>query len=234
MGKNDASIMVKAEGLSKTYRLSNRNKVEALKDVNISIPQGNCVIIGGPSGSGKSTLLSLLGCLDRPSRGRIYYQGDDVTGFSEEELCRIRRAKVGFVFQQFHLLPRMSAWENASIGLLPLGAGEKERFLRACELLDRLGLHDRVLHRPEELSGGEQQRVSVARALINEPELILADEPTSNIDADSARKVLQVLAAMKEQGATIVMATHDVNLVQQTAADELKTDAIYRLSEGRI
>ena len=235
MGK-DFSIMVNAEDMSKTYRLSKRNKIDALNNVTISIPRGQSVIIEGPSGSGKSTLLNLLGCLDRPSRGRIFHDGEEITDFSEEELCRLRRAKIGFVFQEFHLLPRMTAWENASVSLVPLGMSEKERFQRACALLDRVGLDARIFHRPEEISGGEQQRVAIARALINKPELLLADEPTSNIDAASAQKVLELLAGLKSRGCTIAIATHDIDLFRQahSVGSVFEVDAAYRLTQGRI
>jgi putative ABC transport system ATP-binding protein len=229
--EQDTSVMIKAENVSKIYRLSKQNKIEALKNVTIGISKGQAVFIGGPSGSGKSTLLNLLGCLDRPTRGRIFQGGEEVTGFSEEELCRIRRNKIGFVFQEFHLLPRMTAWENVSVGLVPLGVREKERFRRARSLLDRLGLHDRIFHRPEEMSGGEQQRVSVARALINEPEFILADEPTSNIDAGSAQTLLEMLAELKSNGCTIVISIHDVDLFRK---GPFEADAVYRLFNGEI
>jgi putative ABC transport system ATP-binding protein len=239
---NDAVIMEKdrsflaAENISKIYYLSNQNRVVALREVTLAIPKGECVVVAGPSGSGKSTLLHLLGCLDRPSEGRIYHNGEDVTGFSEEELCRIRREKIGFVFQGFPLLPRMTAWENVSVCLVPLGICEEKRFHRASVLLDQLDLHNRISHRPEELSGGEQQRVSVARALINGPELVLADEPTSNIDADSAAKVLGLFSELKHKGCTIVIATHDLSLIQQdqTKKGGLEVDIAYRLAEGKI
>jgi putative ABC transport system ATP-binding protein len=232
----DSFLMVRAEGISKTYRLSKQNRIEALKNVTLCISKGQSVVIEGPSGSGKSTLLNLLGCLDRPSGGRIFHSGEDITEFSEEELCRIRRRKIGFIFQAFHLLPRMSAWENVSVSLVPLGVSEKERFRRACALLDQVGLHERLLHTPEEMSGGEQQRVAIARALSNNPEFILADEPTSNIDEASAQSVLQLLADLKSKGCTIVIATHDVDLFQQTSPESsgLKIDATYRLIGGRI
>lgn len=228
--------MIKAEGLSKTYRLSNRSKVEALKDVTIAISKGQFVVIGGPSGSGKSTLLNLLGFLDHPSAGRLFYCGEDVTGLGEEELCRIRRQKIGFVFQGFHLIPRMSAWENVAISLLPLGVPEKERFRHASILLEQLGLRERIFHRPDELSGGEQQRVSVARALINDPEMLFADEPTSNIDAASALKVLRTLEDMRRRGCTVIMASHDVNFFRHAYPEENlpEADAVYRMSEGRL
>jgi putative ABC transport system ATP-binding protein len=228
--------MVKVENLSKAYRLTRQNKVEALKNVTMSIPKGQSVIIGGPSGSGKSTLLNLLGCLDHPSAGRIFFSGEDVTGFSEEALCRLRRATIGFVFQEFHLLSRMAAWENVSVCLVPLGVSEKERYRRASTLLDQLGLHERIFHRPEEMSGGEQQRVAFARALINDPAFILADEPTSNIDAVSAQKVLGILAGLKSKGCTIVVATHDVELFKpaHAGANTFEADSIYRLADGTI
>ena len=228
--------MVKTEDLSKTYRLPGKNKVEALKNVAITIAKGKCVLIGGPSGSGKSTLLNILGCLDRPSRGHLFFNGENVTGFSEEELCRIRREKIGHIFQDFRLLPRMTAWENVSVCLVPLGVPEKERFHRASILLNQLGLHERIFHRPEEMSGGEQQRVSVARALINGPELLLADEPTSNIDAASADRMLRILADLKREGCTLVIAAHDEGVFQQTSpgSDGFRADEVFRLAEGRI
>jgi len=234
MDKN--APVIKAENLSKTYRLSNRNRVEALKNVSLTISKGEFVIVSGPSGSGKSTLLSLLGSLDRPSEGRLFYGGDDITGFSDEELCRIRRQRIGFVFQEFHLMPRMTAWENVSIGLLPLGVREKERFRRASDLLDQLGLHERTFHRPEELSGGEQQRVSVARALIHGPEIVLADEPTSNIDAASARNVIKALDERRAKGCTIILATHDADMFQKSYLQEnaSMTHPSYCLYNGRI
>jgi putative ABC transport system ATP-binding protein len=231
-----ATEMVKAENLSKTYRLSRQNRIEALKDATLRIVKGQSVIIGGPSGSGKSTLLNLLGCLDRPSGGRIFINGEEVTGYSEEELCRIRRARIGFVFQEFHLLPRMTAWENASVGLVPLGVSEKERFHRAGALLDQVGLHERIFHRPEEMSGGEQQRVAVARALVNNPEFLLADEPTSNIDADSAQKVLEVLSELRSRGCTLVIATHDVELFRKARSgmNPFEVDKVFSLVNGMI
>jgi putative ABC transport system ATP-binding protein len=228
--------MIKAEGLSKTYRLSNRNRLAALRHVDIHILRGQFVIIEGPSGSGKTTLLSLLGFLSRPSAGRLHFCGEDITEFSDEELCRIRRRHFGFVFQEFHLLPRMTAWENVSMSLLPLGIREKERLRRASMLLDQLGVHERIYQRPEEMSGGEQQRVCIARALINEPEIVLADEPTSNIDEASAVKVLGALSALRAKGCTIVVATHDAELFRRAfaAAHLSGLDVAYSLSGGMI
>jgi len=233
---NENPEMVNAEGLSKVYRLSRQNRVEALKNVTIRIPIGQSAVICGPSGSGKSTLLNLLGCLDRPSGGRLQIGGEEVTGFGEEELCRIRRAKIGFVFQEFHLLPRMTAWENVSVCLVPLGVSEKERFRRACDLLDRLGLHERISHKPEEMSGGEQQRVAFARALIQGPEFILADEPTSNIDAASAHRVLEILAELRRKGCTIVLATHEADLFRKESPGGVGfgVDAVYHLANGTM
>lgn len=234
--EKDASVMVKTEDLSKTYRLPGKSRVEALKNLAITIQKGECIFIEGPSGSGKSTLLNLMGCLDRPSRGRMFLDGEDTNGFSEEELCRIRRERIGYAFQDFRLLPRMTAWENVSVCLVPLGVPEQERFQRASALLDQLGLHERIFHRPEEMSGGEQQRVSVARALINGPELLLADEPTSNIDAASAEKVFRILAGLKEEGCTLVIATHDIEIFKQIRFGEksLTVDRIYRLAGGEV
>ncbi len=229
MAKN--LFVAEVEDVSKAYRLHGRERIDALKNVTLRISRGQTVLISGPSGSGKSTLLNILGCLDRPSAGRAFHGGEDVTDASEEELCRIRRKKIGFIFQEFHLLSRMTAWENAAIGLVPLGVREKERFRRASPLLERLGLGSRIFHRPEEMSGGEQQRVSAARALINKPEFLLADEPTSNIDADSAQRLLEIFAELKKDGCTIAISTHDVELFRQ---GPLQTDAVHRLSKGSI
>jgi putative ABC transport system ATP-binding protein len=225
--EQETPIIVETQGLSKVFRLSQRKKIDALRDVTLKVLRKEYVVIRGPSGSGKTTLLSLLGCLDRPSAGRIYWNGRDLTIVSEEELCRMRGENIGFVFQGFNLLPRMTAWENVSISLVPLGVRQRERYLRASALLEQLGLQERIHHTPEELSGGEQQRVSMARALINEPDLILADEPTSNIDRDSAEKVMGLLSHLRNKGSTLVIATHDENLFQEA-------DAVYYLRDGKV
>ncbi len=229
-------MMIRAESVSKIYRIANRNEIAALKDVTLTISRGQLVLISGPSGSGKSTLINLLGFLSHPSAGRLFYGGEDVTDYSEEALCRIRRQKIGYIFQGFNLLPRMTAWENASVSLVPLGVSEKERFRRASGLLEQLGLQTRLHHRPEELSGGEQQRVCVARALMNDPEIIFADEPTSNIDAVSALKVLQALGRLREKGGAVVMVTHEAEVLRGAyPVDVLKNaDAAYRLVDGKI
>jgi putative ABC transport system ATP-binding protein len=173
------------------------------------IRQNQSAVLYGPSGSGKTTLLSLLGTIDRPTRGKIFLKGKDVTHFSDLELSRIRREMIGFVFQSFHLFSGITAWENVAYPLIPTGVTEKETFDRAGSLLDRLGLGDRLYHCPEELSGGQQQRVAIARALINNPEIIIADEPSSNIDADSVRALLDILMELKEEGRTIIISSHD-------------------------
>ena len=232
--KQADGVLVRAEGLSKTYRPANRKPVTALQDLSFAVSRGQMVIVGGPSGSGKTTLLNLVGCLDLPSQGRLIIDGEDVTGFSEEALCRVRRGKIGFVFQEFHLLSRMTAWENAAVPLVPLGMPEKERFRRAGAILDSLGLHERLHHRPEELSGGEQQRVALARALVLEPELLLADEPTSNIDAESVERVLNALADLKDRGCTVVVATHDANLFLRPPSGRPRADLTILLAGGRI
>lgn len=228
--------MIRTEGLTKIYRMPHRNGIAALKDISLTIPKGHFVLICGPSGSGKSTLLHLLALLSRPSAGRVFFCGEDVTDYSEEELSRIRRQKIGFIFQGFNLLPRMAAWENAAVSLVPLGVPEKECFRRASDLLQQLGLRDRLFHRPEELSGGEQQRVCVARALINDPEIVFADEPTSNIDAASAFTVLQALGRWRKKGATVVLVTHEADLLRGAGPEEAlhNPDAVHRLLDGKL
>jgi len=228
--------MIRTEGLTKIYRMPHRNGIAALNAVSLTISRGHFVLISGPSGSGKSTLLHLLGLLSHPSAGRVFFCGEEVTDYSEEDLCRIRRQKIGYIFQGFNLLPRMAAWENAAVGLVPLGVPEKERFRRASALLQQLGLHTRLFHRPEELSGGEQQRVCVARALINDPEIVFADEPTSNIDAASAMKVLQALGRMRERGGTVVLVTHEADLLRGAGPEDAlnNPDAVYRLLDGKL
>jgi putative ABC transport system ATP-binding protein len=175
----------------------------------MEIGANQTVVLYGPSGSGKTTLLSLLGTLDRPTGGKIFLQGREVTRFSDLELSRIRREMIGFVFQSFNLFSGLSAWENVSYPLIPAGVHVKERFERAAALLERLGLGDRVQHSPEALSGGEQQRVAIARALINNPEILIADEPTSNIDADAVGRLMEILGELKGEGKTIIISSHD-------------------------
>jgi putative ABC transport system ATP-binding protein len=201
--------VIRTENVRKLYNPGRSDEVRAIEDVSLEIMEGQTVVLYGPSGSGKTTLLGLIGTIDRPTEGRIFLNGRNVTLFSDLELSRIRRETIGFVFQSFNLFSGLSAWENVSYPLIQMGVGAKKRFERASALLERLNLEDRLHHSPEELSGGQQQRVAIARALINNPKVLIADEPTSNIDADSVDKLLEILAELKSEGKTIIISSHD-------------------------
>lgn len=205
------SAVIELEGVTKVYRTGSLS-VAALRGVSLAIDEGEYVAIIGPSGSGKSTLMHILGCLDVPSAGRYRLAGQDVSHMSETALAEVRNRRIGFVFQQFNLLPPMTAWQNVELPLVYAGVPRAERKERAMEALARVGLAGRVHHRPGELSGGQQQRVAVARALVTEPDLILADEPTGNLDSVSAAEVLRLMGELHEVGRTLVLITHDVEV----------------------
>jgi putative ABC transport system ATP-binding protein len=183
--------------------------VRALRGVSLSIDAGEFVALVGPSGSGKSTLMHLIGLLDRPTAGNYLFEGEDVSRLSRTGLAELRNRKIGFVFQGFHLLPRQSAWENVTLPMLYAGRPAGERRTRALDLLNRVGLSDRIHHRPNELSGGQQQRVAIARSLANNPRLLLADEPTGNLDTATGADVLGQFRQLHAAGQTIVLVTHD-------------------------
>jgi putative ABC transport system ATP-binding protein len=211
------SLLIPSEGGSPILRLVDVGKtyatgpveVEALHGISMAVDRGEYVAIMGPSGSGKSTLMHILGCLDVPTTGSYDLAGEDVSRMSEDALAHVRNRQIGFVFQQFNLLPALSAWRNVELPLCYSGVGRAERKNRAMRALERVGLGDRVDHRPGELSGGQQQRVAVARALVTDPALILADEPTGNLDSHSSADVLRLFAELHEQGRTIVIITHE-------------------------
>jgi putative ABC transport system ATP-binding protein len=208
--------IIELSGVRKTYR-TGAIEFEALCGVDISIDAGEYVAVVGPSGSGKSTLMHLLGCLDVPTEGSYLLAGEDVSAMSEAELAHVRNRRVGFVFQQFHLLPSLSAWRNVELPLVYAGLSRHERRERAVEALTRVGLSDRLDNRPGELSGGQQQRVAIARALVGDPALVLADEPTGNLDSGSAAEVLGLLDALHAGGRTIVLITHDHDVAARAA-----------------
>jgi putative ABC transport system ATP-binding protein len=212
--------------LHKRYRLGAMT-VEALHGVNLRIEAGEFVSIIGPSGSGKSTLMNILGCLDSATSGVYELDGVDVSEMDETRLAHVRNRRVGFVFQQFNLLASLSAWRNVEMPLIYSGVARVERKERALRSLQRVNLGDRVDHRPSELSGGQQQRVAVARALVNEPSLVLADEPTGNLDSASATDVLSLLGELNASGRTVILITHDVETAQ-------RAERVVRIRDGEI
>ena len=206
--------VIRLENVHKTYNLG-EIQVQALRGVSLEVREGEFVAVMGPSGSGKSTVMNILGCLDRPTRGHYYLDGIDVSGMSKDELARIRNRKLGFVFQQFNLLSRTSALENVELPTVYAGVGPEERAKRAMESLTRVGLADRAGHHPSQLSGGQQQRVAIARALVNRPAILLADEPTGNLDSRTSVEIMQILQTLnEEQGLTIVIVTHEHDIAQ--------------------
>ena len=190
--------------------------LRALDHVNFSVAEGDFVAIMGPSGSGKSTMMNILGCLDRPTSGKYFLAGREVAGLSDDELAKIRNAKIGFVFQNFNLLPRMTALENVALPLVYAGVAEEERVERARIALESVGLGDRLEHKPAELSGGQRQRVAIARALVNNPAIIMADEPTGNLDTKSSYEIMDIFKELNAKGKTLLLITHEPDIGQQS------------------
>ena len=203
--------LIEARSLVKTYRMGDQ-AVQALSDVSLDIAEGEFVAIMGASGSGKSTLMNILGCLDRPTSGTLLLAGEEVEDLDGDALASIRNRRIGFVFQQFNLLPRTSALDNVELPLVYAGIQPAERHARARAALQRVGLAERALHKPAELSGGQQQRVAIARALVNQPALILADEPTGALDTQTSEDIMRLLAGLNAQGMTVVMVTHEADI----------------------
>ncbi|WP_436701375.1 ABC transporter ATP-binding protein [Nocardioides sp. BYT-33-1] len=223
--------IIELEGVRKTYR-SGSLEFEALRGVDIRIGEGEYVAVIGPSGSGKSTLMNLLGCLDLPTEGRYELAGEDTSSLDESALAAIRNRRIGFVFQQFHLLSSMTAWRNVELPLVYAGVPRPERRARALAALERVGLGDRVDHRPGELSGGQQQRVAVARALVTEPALLLADEPTGNLDSRSTSDVLDLFDALHASGRTIVLITHESDVAARAGRNLVIDDGLITLDRA--
>jgi len=204
-------VLIEARGLSKTYTMGNTT-VHALREVSLDIAEGEFVAIMGASGSGKSTLMNILGCLDQPSSGEYRLAGEEVETMTPEQLASIRNRRIGFVFQQFNLLPRTSALENVELPMVYAGVKSAERRARALAALQTVGLGERWQHTPSELSGGQQQRVAIARALVNKPQLILADEPTGALDTKTSEDIMRILADLNARGMTVVLVTHEADI----------------------
>ncbi len=205
--------LISLKDLTKTYELGSI-KVPALRGITMTINHGELLAIMGPSGSGKSTLMNIIGCLDVPTEGEFYLAGEDVSQMTDNQLAVIRNQRIGFVFQTFNLLPRADAFHNVELPLIYRGVTSKKRKEMAREALDRVGLADRMKHRPSELSGGQRQRVAVARALAGNPSLILADEPTGNLDTVTGEEIMQLFAELHDEGNTIVLVTHEVHIAK--------------------
>ncbi|RKO65578.1 ABC transporter ATP-binding protein [Desulfofundulus salinus] len=202
-------------------------ELKALDQVSLTVAKGEFVAITGPSGSGKSTLMHIMGCLDRPNAGEYFLDGEDVLGYPEQKLAAVRNRKIGFVFQNFNLLPKLDALTNVEIPLIYRGEERKISRQRAARLLEMVGLGDKMRHRPSELSGGQQQRVAIARALVGDPPLILADEPTGNLDSRSGAEIMELFKQLNSQGRTLVLITHDPNVARQA-------NRIIYLQDGRV
>jgi len=218
--------IVRVENIEKIYRLG-EVEVPAVRGVSFEVEAGNFVSIMGPSGCGKSTLMHLIGCLDRPTAGKVYLEDKEVSSLSDNALAGIRNKRVGFVFQMFNLLPRLNAQENVELPLIYSGVPSEKRMERSLNALSQVGLFDRAGHRPTELSGGERQRVAIARALVNEPSIILADEPTGNLDSKSGEEIMRVFDKLNSLGATIIMVTHEINIAKYSKR-------IIHLRDGKI
>ena len=209
----DSGIVIRTEGLAKVYEMG-AEQVHALRGIDVEIRKGEYVAIMGPSGSGKSTLMNLIGCLDSPSSGRYWLAGRLVSELDDDELAYIRNKEIGFVFQTFNLLPRASALHNVELPLIYNGTPSEERLVKAKQALERVDLTPRMNHKPNELSGGQRQRVAIARALVNDPSIVLADEPTGNLDSKTGEEIMNLFANLHRQGNTIILVTHEMDIAQ--------------------
>lgn len=219
-------MLISIKSLNKTY-IMGAEKVEALKTVSLDIAKNEYVALMGPSGSGKSTLMNLLGCLDSPTSGEYWLNGTEVSTMDDGELAEVRNRQIGFVFQTFNLMPRLSALENVALPLVYAGVGREERLAKARRVLESVGLGDRVMHKPNELSGGQRQRVAVARALVNDPAIILADEPTGNLDSKTSYEIMGLFEQIHRAGNTVILVTHEHDIA-------LHAHRVVRMRDGLI
>ncbi|MGD6793489.1 ABC transporter ATP-binding protein [Metabacillus indicus] len=207
--------MIRLSGITKSYKVG-KESFDVLKNINLFIEEGEFISIMGPSGSGKSTLMNIIGCLDRPSEGQYFLDGTDVAGYQDSELAGVRNLSIGFVFQQFQLLPRLTAIKNVELPMVYAGVKKKEREERARLALEKVGLSERINHLPNELSGGQKQRVAIARSIVNQPRLILADEPTGALDTKTSVSIMEQFAALNLEGTTVIVVTHEQEVADYT------------------
>ena len=222
----DRGVAIRAEGLTKTYRMGAED-VPALRSVDVEINRGEYLAIMGPSGSGKSTLMNLIGCLDTPTAGKYWLAGRLVSELQDDDLAAIRNKEIGFVFQTFNLLPRATALHNVELPLIYNGTPAAQRLERARQVLESVELGDRMMHKPSELSGGQRQRVAIARALVNSPSIVLADEPTGNLDSKTGEEIMALFARLHQQGNTIILVTHEKDIAEHA-------HRVIRLRDGRV
>ena len=231
MDKKDA-IAIRLRDIKKIYKMGGQ-ELAALNGINLDIKRGEFAALMGPSGSGKSTLMNILGCLDRPTVGSYELEGKEVAHLSDDELAVMRNKHIGFVFQNFNLLSRISSLENVALPLVYAGVGASERRKRAQQVLEAVGLGDRAGHLPNELSGGQRQRVAIARALVNNPEIIMADEPTGNLDTKSTKEIMEIFQAMHGRGKTIILVTHEPEIAVCANRQLLVRDGVITRDEGK-
>ncbi|MGG4490752.1 ABC transporter ATP-binding protein [Metabacillus idriensis] len=207
--------MIQLSGITKSYKVG-KESFDVLKNIHLSIEEGEFISIMGPSGSGKSTLMNIIGCLDRPTNGHYFLDGEDVAAYQDTDLAKVRNLSIGFVFQQFQLLPRLTALKNVELPMIYAGVKKKEREERAMLSLEKVGLADRMNHLPNELSGGQKQRVAIARSIVNKPRLILADEPTGALDTKTSVSIMEQFAALNLEGTTVIIVTHEQEVADCT------------------
>ena len=231
-GDDMAKWVIELSGIKKIYQVGGQ-EVAALAGIDLNIAKGEFAALMGPSGSGKSTLMNILGCLDRPTVGSYKLDGQEVATLSDDELAVTRNRRIGFVFQNFNLLSRISAADNVALPLVYAGVGRKEREEKAKKILDAVGLGDRAEHQPNELSGGQRQRVAIARALVNDPHIIMADEPTGNLDTKSTKEIMEIFEGLHKEGRTIILVTHEPDIAACASRQLLVRDGLITRDAGK-